>query len=96
MARSDSKFRLNVKFRQDASTVARAHVLNELAQLGALGVRRLFPDESDAELASVYVVECKSETERDRLLNYLQQSGAIDYAEPEVVRRLIKGGGSRP
>ena len=48
---------------------------------------RLFPDETDPELAALYVVSV-ADAHGASALRHLQRSAAVEFAEPEVERRL--------
>ena len=48
---------------------------------------RLFPDERDPELATLYVVELPDDDAADTLAE-LQRSAAVEFAEPQAARRL--------
>jgi hypothetical protein len=61
--------------------------LREGATLDVPGAVQLFPDDSDPELASLYVVEV-SDAEADGTLDQLKRSSAVEFAEPEAERRL--------
>lgn len=56
---------------------------------GATGVRPLFPDETDAELTRLYVVDCKDEASGRRLLKLLNTSRAVAFVEGELRRRKL-------
>ena len=51
------------------------------------GAVRLFPDEDDPELASLYVVELPDDEAEDTLKE-LKRSSAVEFAEPQAERRL--------
>ncbi len=80
--------KLNFKFREASSPAAREQVVRALKRRGASAVRRLFPDEQDEELASIYVVECDGEATGRDLLKYLNAARAVEYAEGPLVRKL--------
>ena len=61
--------------------------LREGASLEVPGAVQLFPDESDPELASLYVLEVPDD-DADGRLDELKRSSAIEFAEPEATRRL--------
>jgi len=61
--------------------------LREGADLDVPGAVQLFPDESDPELASLYVLEVPDD-DADGRLDELKRSSAIEFAEPEATRRL--------
>ena len=76
-----------MKFREDASQAQREQVIEGLSRQGASDVRPLFPDASDPMRSALYVVDADDRTERP-LLSFLQDADAVEFAEPEVRRRL--------
>jgi hypothetical protein len=61
--------------------------LREGATLDVPGAVRLFPDDTDPELASLYVVELPDDEAADAL-DELKRSGAVEFAEPQAERWL--------
>ena len=61
--------------------------LREGASVDVPGAMRLFPDEDDPELASLYVVELPDDQAEDTL-EKLKHSSAVEFAEPQAERRL--------
>jgi hypothetical protein len=61
--------------------------LREGTTLDVPGAVQLFPEESDPQLASLYVVEVPDD-EADGKLAQLKRSRAVEFAEPEAERRL--------
>lgn len=61
--------------------------LREGASVDVPGAVRLFPDEDDPELASLYVVELPDD-EAEGTLEQLKRSGAVEFAEPQAERGL--------
>ncbi|TML28412.1 MAG: hypothetical protein E6G26_06175 [Actinobacteria bacterium] len=61
--------------------------LREGATLDLAGAVRLFPDENDPELASLYVVELPDDEAEDTLRT-LKRSSAVEFAEPQAKRGL--------
>lgn len=61
--------------------------LREGASVDVPGAVRLFPDEDDPELASLYVVELPDDEAEDTLRE-LKRSTAVEFAEPQAERRL--------
>jgi hypothetical protein len=57
------------------------------ATLDVPGAVQLFPDETDPELATLYVVEVPDDDAADAL-GELKRSSAVEFAEPEAERRL--------
>ena len=81
--------KLQFKFREASPDTVREHVIAQLNQQGARQVRRLFPEETDAELSSLWVVDCEDQTAGGRLLQLLSRSEAVDFAESETRRRPV-------
>jgi hypothetical protein len=61
--------------------------LREGASVDLPGAVRLFPDDDDPELASLYVVELPDDEAEDTLRE-LKRSTAVEFAEPQAERRL--------
>jgi len=61
--------------------------LRDGATLDVPGAVQLFPDETDPELATLYVVEVPDD-DADDALGELKRSSAVEFAEPEAERRL--------
>jgi hypothetical protein len=61
--------------------------LRDGATLDVPGAVQLFPDETDPELAALYVVEVPDDDAADTL-GELKRSSAVEFAEPEAERRL--------
>ncbi len=61
--------------------------LREGASVDVPGAVRLFPDEDDPELASLYVVELPDD-EAEETLRDLKHSNAVEFAEPQAGRGL--------
>jgi fervidolysin-like protein len=51
------------------------------------GAVRLFPDDDDPELASLYVVELPDD-EAEETLAKLKRSSSVEFAEPQAERGL--------
>ena len=81
--------KLQFKFRETTPSPAREALLTELSDHGAAGVRRLFPDEQDAELAALHVVEVEEDRVARRLIEMLERSPAVEFAEGESPRRAL-------
>jgi hypothetical protein len=71
--------KIQLKFREDVDEPERRRVLAELDQ-----AERLFPDEDDPELATLYVAELADE----HALGALRRHRAVEFAEPEAERKL--------
>lgn len=82
--------KVQFKFRDGIDADGRRRVLGALGSHGAKGVRRLFPDERDNELAYIYIIEVSDEDAGRRLLSLLNRSRAVEFAEWEARRKLIK------
>jgi len=80
--------RLLFKFRETTPAGERRRVLTRLRRQGVEAVEPLFPEVSDEELAAVFVLDAADEA-GERLLARLKKDRAIEYAEPEVRRRLV-------
>jgi len=81
--------RVQFKFRQQVSEDERAEVVSSLSEHGAESVRRLFPGETDQELSSLYTLESADQASAQRLLDVLNRSSTIEFAEAEAPRKLI-------
>jgi hypothetical protein len=79
--------KLHVKLRDDATEADRDDVVGRLAPLHA-AAEPLFPGAHD-ELSRVYVVSVADDDVR-RALDLLGALDAVEYAEPEVGRRLVE------
>ena len=84
-----ARMKLQFKFREASPDTVREHVISQLNQQGAIQVRRLFPDETDPELSSLWVVDCEDQVAGWRLLQLLSRSEAVDFAEGETRRRPV-------
>jgi hypothetical protein len=75
---------IQFKVRPDADDGERRRVVHDVAR-----AQRLFPDDDDPELATLYVADlpddCAAET-----LEELQRSDAVEFAEPQPERRLSR------
>jgi hypothetical protein len=80
--------KLQLKFRDDASEEQREKVIEDLSANGVEAVRPLFPDATDGVRGSLYVVELNLASET-RVLSFLNRVDAVEFAEPEVRRKLV-------
>ena len=80
---------LHFKFLLDSSEEVRERLLTRLREEGAAKVHPLFEDETDPELASVYVAEGQSEETEGRLARLLERDREVEYVESAVRRKLI-------
>lgn len=74
--------RIQFKLRQDADAGECHRVTHDVVR-----AERLFPDDDDPELASLYVAELPDEGAADTL-DELQRSEAVEFAEPQAERGL--------
>jgi len=81
--------RLQLKFREDAPPAERDRLIGDLSSKGAATVRPLFPDSNDRLRGSLYVVDFNSGSEK-KMLDYLNEADAVEFAEPEVRRKLLR------
>ncbi len=82
--------KLQFKFAQGASEPSRQRVITELARRGAKAVRPLFPDQQDEELANLFVADYDDERAGSKMVEYLQHSPIVEFAELQVRRKLIR------
>ena len=75
--------RIRFKFRGSANPAEQEEVLAGLPA----EAERLFPDETDPELAALYVTTV-ADAHGAKALQQLQRSMAVEFAEPEAERRL--------
>jgi hypothetical protein len=78
--------KVQLKFKDSASSGAREDVLAKLASKGARAVDPLFPDSSDGYLQTLYMVD--ADDDRGELLALLEGEEAVEVAEPAVRRHL--------
>ncbi|HKZ85003.1 MAG TPA: hypothetical protein VJ793_15225 [Anaerolineae bacterium] len=81
--------KLQFKFSETTTMADRKKVLDGLSRQGAVSVRPLFPEEKDAELATLYMVDFVDDATGRRLLKLLTTSKAVEFAEKEARRKLI-------
>ncbi len=82
--------KLQFKFINGAPEKERAVLDESLRERGATEVRPLFPGEPDPELAAICIVEYNDPGTGGKLLEYLQRSKVVEFAEDEISRKLIK------
>jgi hypothetical protein len=80
--------RVLFKFRNDLPANEQERVLEDLKRWGAKDIEPLFPEARDDDLASVFVLTDGGD-EGSRLLSHLKKDEAVEYAEPEVARKLV-------
>ena len=80
--------KLQLKFKEAASAAERERVVQALSkEEGASDVRPLFPDATDPMRSALYVVDADDHSEGP-LLSFLERADAVEFAEPEVRRKL--------
>ena len=77
------------KFKDQVSEAGRENVIGVLGNYGAAEVRPLFPEATDEELASFYIVDCQNAAIGRELLNLLNGFETVEFAEEELQRKLI-------
>ena len=77
--------KLHFKLRQGVDRASGDKLARSLRAAGAGDVRRLLPDETDPELASLYTVEC-GDAEPEDLLRRLRSAPEVEFAEPSPRR----------
>ena len=80
--------KLQFKVRQGVDRPACDRLVRSLRAAGASDVRRLLPDETDPELASLYTVEC-GEAEPEDLLARLRAAPEVEFAEHSPRRKPV-------
>ena len=81
--------KLHFKFQAGCNEGKRQALLQRLTQQHASQIQRLFPKENDDELAALYTLSTEDETSAEKLLAILNANPDIEFAEPEVQRKLI-------
>jgi hypothetical protein len=84
------RVRVEFKFREATPPNQRAHVVKNMAKLGGANIARLFPDEQDPELATMYKVDDVPDDLVERLVARLGEQPAVEYAERTPQRKLIR------
>lgn len=85
--RLHSLARLNVKLVSDKDIKRAREALSNMAGLKA--VIQTFPDESDPELATMYVLEV-NRSDVGSVLEQLRKNPYVEYAEQTAGRKLIR------
>jgi hypothetical protein len=80
--------KVQFKFRDDAADADRDAVLEAVESRDGT-VEPLFPDPPDGGLASLFVADVPDGAAAETL-ELLERSPAVEFAEPEVERRLIR------
>jgi Mor family transcriptional regulator len=78
--------RIQFKFREQTNPQQRRRVLDRLDP-EVEQVERLFPEDTDPELATLYVAVLPHKR-LTKALGLLRRSKAVEFAEPEAGRRL--------
>ena len=73
--------RIQFKFRRRVSEDERAKVISSLREHGAESLQRLFAGDPDQELSTLYTLDTAHQASAQRLLNVLDNSSAIEFAE---------------
>ncbi len=82
--------KLHFKFREGLDNGLRLRFIQTLKNHGAQGVRRLFPKETDGELATMYTVEVSRMAVARKVLDFLRSADSVEFAESELRRKLIQ------
>ena len=82
--------KVQFKFKAKATKKHQENVIRTLRQQGAAGVRQLFPEDENRELARLFIADVGDEAVQRRAIGLLKRSAAIEFAEPETVRKLIR------
>jgi hypothetical protein len=82
--------RLDFKFREYTPPEQRRRVIAEIKKLGANRVEAMFPDESDAELASLYKAEGIPAGRSKQVISKLCKHAEIEFAEQAPEHKLIR------
>jgi hypothetical protein len=80
---------IQVKLREGITSARRDAVLKTVEVESGLPVNPLFPGLDDPELASIYRVETKPDPGEASLVDKLNGLEDVEFAEPDVQRRLI-------
>jgi hypothetical protein len=81
--------RLLFKFKENVPADEQERVLTSLRTNGARDVERLFPDALETDLASLFVLDPGPDDGATRFLSLLEEEPVVEYAEPEVQRKLV-------
>jgi hypothetical protein len=82
--------RLDFKFREYAPPDQRKRVIAEVKKLGAKRVEAIFPDETDAELASLYKAEGIPAGRSNQVISKLGKLADVEFAEQTPEHKLIR------
>ena len=82
--------KVQFKFNEDASGRERKEVLDRVQEHEAQ-VEQLFPEEHDPELSSLFVADLSDADDLvPTIMAMLEHSPAVEFAEAEVERKLIR------
>ena len=82
---------IQFKFRDDAPAEQRSGVVRRVEQTpGPATVRPLFPGDPEPELAALYRIEDIAGDRAQQLLDLLNGSPHVEFAEPDAPRKLIR------
>ena len=82
--------KVRFKFKASADAGERRRVVEQLKQAGASHVTPLFPGDDDPELADLYSAEVAGGTVESDAIAQLNKNSAVQFAEADVKRKLIK------
>jgi hypothetical protein len=82
--------RLDFKFREYAAPDQRRRVIAEVKKLGAKRVEAMFPDQDDAELASLYKAEGIPDGQSKQVISKLCRHAEVEFAERSPEHKLIR------
>jgi hypothetical protein len=82
--------KLQFKFSATAGSAGRRRVMRALSERGVEAPQPLLPNETDEELAALYIVDVANQKQADEVLALLNNSSAVEFAESEVRRKLIR------
>lgn len=80
--------RILFKFDEETRPDDRERVIKELPEASRLTVDRVFPDDDDPELASLYKVDGGDDVDATSVLEHLAESVEVEFAEEEISREL--------
>jgi hypothetical protein len=82
--------KVQFKFKAKTDKKVQEGVIRALRAHGVGGVRQLFPKDADDELSRLYIADVADRSLGKRALSLLKRSAAVEFAEPEVTRKLIR------
>jgi hypothetical protein len=81
--------RVNFKFQESSSPDERRLVVEQVKALGAEEVEPMFPEETDADLVSLYKAKGIPEEQVDDVVTAISGFAGVEYAEPAPAWRMI-------